>query len=120
MGGILAIYRPASFPILMLLSGHTDKPVTITEISEKINISKPAVSQAINALEDKLFVNRVYTKSDRRVVYVEITEKGNEAIENAFKKRNESFNKLLELLGEEDSETFLRLLEKISRLIGEI
>ena len=110
----------SEFPVLKLLSRSKEKPVTISEISEKIQISKPAVSQIINALEDKGFVNRVYTKTDRRVVYVEITEKGNEAIEQAVKKRNESVNELLKKLGEEDAETFLRLLEKISNILGEL
>lgn len=112
--------QPSEFPILKLLYAYKGKPVTITEISEKIQISKPAVSQIINALEDKGFVKRVYTKSDRRVVYVEITDQGNELIEIAIKKKNETFNKLLQQLGDEDAETFLRILEKISQIIVEL
>lgn len=110
----------SEFPVLKLLSKRKDKPVTITEISEKIQISKPAVSQIINALEDKGFVNRVYTKTDRRVVYVEITEKGTEAIEEAVKKRNEKINELLKQLGEEDAESFIRLLGKIANILGDL
>lgn len=110
----------SEFPVLKLLSKSKDKPVTISEISEKIQISKPAVSQIINALEDKGFVNRVYTKTDRRVVYAEITEKGTQAIEEAVKKRNESVNELLKKLGEEDAETFIRLLEKIANILDEL
>lgn len=110
----------SEFPVLKLLSRSKDKPITITEISEKIQVSKPAVSQIINGLEDKGFVNRVYTKSDRRIVYVEITEKGNEAIEQAVLKRNEHVNELLKKLGEEDAETFLRLLEKIANILGDL
>jgi len=44
-------------------------------------ISKSAVSQLINKLEDKNYVERTTFKSDRRIVYVRLTEFGEGVLE---------------------------------------
>ncbi len=53
---------------MIKMNSFENEGVTISALSELIDISKPAVSQMINTLEDKGYVERITTKSDRRRV----------------------------------------------------
>ncbi len=98
-----------------------DKPGTkITDLSVATEMSKPAVSQMLNALEGKGLIERVMTKSDRRVVYVKLTESG----EAQLKKTADHFSALLEEiveeLGQEDTAELARLFEKLYMIMEQI
>lgn len=94
--------------------------LTITEISEAILISKPGVSQVVNALEERNYVKRATTKKDRRIVYVELTDEGQETLKKMREAINERILGILEKMGEEDSETLLKLLDKFSLIMSEV
>lgn len=87
--------------------------VTISALSERLKISKSAVSQMINVLEDKGYVERITTKNDRRIVYVRLTEIGEQSLEKSLRSLLESLNQVFVRMGDEDTETLLRLLNKL-------
>lgn len=109
------------FHILQYLVNHASKDagVSITELSEHIEVSKPAVSQFVNALEEKGLVERVTTKKDRRVVYVAYTEAGYELVKNMRHVMNARVEAILDKMGDEDAAEFLRLFDKFSLIMGE-
>ncbi len=110
------------FHILQYLANHEQKEtgVSISEISENIEISKPAVSQLVNALEEKGLVERVTTKKDRRVVYVVSTEAGMTLVKNTRKGMNARVEAILDQMGDEDAAEFLRLFDKFSQIMSEL
>lgn len=108
------------FAIMKLLAAKKEEQMTISDISSRMQVSRPAISQVINALEDKDYVKRVHTKKDRRLVYVVLTKNGFDAVDLMNKRRNEKIKLLFDKLGDEDTDTFLRLFEKISHIITEI
>ena len=91
--------------------------VKISTLSELLDISKSAVSQVINALEDKGNVVRITTKNDRRVVYVRLTESGEECFAKELQVFFNGMNKIFTKMGEEDTEELLRLLEKLYAIV---
>ncbi|WP_019850091.1 MarR family winged helix-turn-helix transcriptional regulator [Desulfitobacterium sp. PCE1] len=106
--------------MLKLIKHHSGKGgITISTLSEHFEISKPAVSQMINALEDKNYVERITTKSDRRMVYVRLTELGEEALAEAFHEMQGKLEIYLEKMGEQDMETLIALLDKLHRIMKE-
>lgn len=54
------------------------KQYTIKALSQRLAISKPAVSRAIDALEKLEFVRRAQDVKDRRIVFITRTPKGYE------------------------------------------
>lgn len=60
---------------LMLLGA-----VSMTEISMRLEISKPAVTNLVDRLEKKKFLKRVPHAEDRRVILLEILPKGKKVI----------------------------------------
>ncbi|HHY28712.1 MAG TPA: MarR family transcriptional regulator [Desulfitobacterium dehalogenans] len=106
--------------MLKLIKHHSGKGgITISTLSEHFEISKPAVSQMINALEDKNYVERITTKSDRRMVYVRLTELGEEALAEAFHEMQGKLEIYLEKMGEQDMETLIALLDKLHQIMKE-
>lgn len=97
----------------------TSPYVKLSDISELLKISKPALSQIIKKLEDKELVERIFIRSDRRITPVRFTEKGTDI----FKKENEYMLKvtqsIIKKMGEEDTETFISLLRKLYSIVSE-
>jgi len=83
--------------------------IQMSEISSNLEMTKPALSQLINKLEDAELVERIFQKSDRRATYIKITEKGNKLFEGEREKFRESLKNILARMGEKDSKEFIRL-----------
>ncbi len=98
-----------------------EKPgAKITDLSVAAEMSKPAVSQMLNALEDKGLIERVMTKSDRRVVYVKLTDSGATQLKKAADHMTALLEEIIEGLGPEDTAELARLFEKLYRIMEEI
>lgn len=104
---------------MIKMNSSETEGVKVSTLSELLDISKSAVSQMINALEDKGYVERVTTKSDRRVVYVRLTENGEERLAMELKTFLQGMDKVFKKMGEDDTEELLRLLEKLYSIVCE-
>src|SRR5512140_1201383 len=60
---------------LMLLGS-----VSMTEISDRLEITKPAVTNLVDRLKEKKFLKRILQPKDRRFIRLEILPKGNKII----------------------------------------
>lgn len=107
--------------MLKLIKGHSagEQGVTISNLSELSEITKSAVSQIINALEDKGYVERLTTKNDRRLVYVRLTESGSRCLSRQLKLFLKGIERIFAKMGEEDTRELLRLLEKLYSVLSE-
>ncbi|EIA19516.1 MarR family transcriptional regulator [Listeria fleischmannii subsp. coloradonensis] len=54
----------------------SDLGVSVAEIGKRLRISKPSVTQQINALEKKGLITRIQNPADKRAAYLNFTEKG--------------------------------------------
>ncbi len=82
---------------------------TTAEISKKLMLSKPAVSQMMRSLEEKEYTQRSICADDRRMILVEFTNKGRKIFceeMQFFEKWNAS---VFERMGKEESVEFIKL-----------
>src|ERR1035438_7496888 len=56
------------------------KLTTSSELSEKLRVSKPAVTAIVTKLLDLGYLNKVQCNEDRRFFYISLSEKGNSLI----------------------------------------
>ena len=54
--------------------------VSMTEISSRLAITKPAVTNLVDRLEQKKFLKRLPDTHDRRVIHLEILSKGKKVV----------------------------------------
>jgi len=94
--------------------------VKISEISRCSSISMPGVSQTISSLVKQGYVKRITTDSDRRLVYVNLTPKGR-ALETQISDSSfQLYDEATDILGPEDTQTLICLLEKLSEAFDSI
>lgn len=89
-------------------------------IAEQMMLSRPATTHLINDLEQKGYVERIMTSADRRVVYLKLTQEGEERLVSGEKKMMEFFDRIMDLLGEDDTDELIRLQNKLCDIITQL
>ena len=91
-----------------------EKPGTelfgLSELNSYLNFTRPNLSQTINKLEDKGYVERVVLTDDRRVTYIRLTENGLKTVTDGFNDLFSRLEKISKILGEEDTEKLIDLV----------
>ena len=84
----------------------------VSEISEMMGVTSPTVTQSLNALKAKGWIERTTDQNDRRVVRIKLSQDGEEVIRKAIQETEASFSELIQYLGEEESNKLAELLIK--------
>ena len=82
------------------------------ELSEILNISVTSLNETLNKLEQQGFIRKVPSPSDKRVLLVELTQKG-----RALEFKNHEDIDIFDSLSEEEKE---ELNDYLNRLMGEL
>ena len=82
------------------------------DLSEILNISVTSLNETLNKLEHQGFIKKVPSPNDKRVLLVELTEKG-----RALEFKNHEDIDIFDALSEEEKE---KLNEYLNRLMGEL
>ncbi len=64
----------------MILTIHFHQPCKMSQIAKSTHLTLGSVTQAIDKLEAKGYVKRVRSSEDRRVVFVDLTTKGQQVV----------------------------------------
>ncbi len=91
----------------------------VSEISKLLHVTPPTVTQTIKSLEASGLVERTSDPSDRRVVGITLTKKGDLVVVQAADTFASSLHGLMEYLGEEQSNQLAELLTKVVRYYRE-
>jgi DNA-binding MarR family transcriptional regulator len=91
----------------------------VSEISKQLYVTPPTITQVLNSLEANGLIERQIDKTDRRVVSVKLTKKGEIVTQQAEEAFSASINGLIEYLGEEQSNQLADLLSKAFRYFNE-
>jgi DNA-binding MarR family transcriptional regulator len=88
-------------------------PLEPRQIADAASSSRASVSSALNTLERNGFVVRVRGSADRRLVTVELTEKGAARMAEAFAAANDRERRIVGALTASERRTLTGLLAKI-------
>jgi DNA-binding MarR family transcriptional regulator len=109
-------YKPSEMHVLHCLKGWGDqkkRELTVSEISKTLQVTSPTVTQLIKGLEARGVIERRIDPTDRRVVYLHLTPKGEMITQKSAQELHQRLNGLVEYLGEEQSEQFAELLVQV-------
>jgi Transcriptional regulators len=90
------------FHILRFVRKGSD---SMSELATAKNISRPAMSQAVEVLVKKRLLKRVHSTQDRRYVELSLTDSGNALLDAVFKDTREWMKELMSDLDAGDLET---------------
>src|SRR5258705_11955132 len=99
--------------VMLVMSFNEDKQaLTVTEISNLLQVTPAGVTHLINPLEEAGYIERLPDPHDRRIVRIGLTDKGTQTAETLISEVQENLIGLVNHLGEEDSKTLIRLMSK--------
>ncbi|WP_249226118.1 MarR family winged helix-turn-helix transcriptional regulator [Oceanobacillus jordanicus] len=86
---------------------------TVRQISEAVLINTGSITYVIDKLETKGLLEREHCKEDRRVVYIQITNKGTQLMQEIFPKHQQVIENLFEGVSKEDMRVVIETLKKV-------
>ena len=90
---------------------------SISELATAKNISRPAISQAVEVLVKKGLLTRIQSTQDRRFVELTLTEAGNNLLDTVFKETRTWMKERLSKLSAEELETISKAMESLKKML---
>jgi DNA-binding MarR family transcriptional regulator len=109
-------YRPTHQAVFQWLSPDGDR---VTDLAERLGMTRQSVSELIDYLEERGYVERMPDPKDRRAVLVRRTERGWKVNRVARVVVEEVQAGWAQQLGREDFDALVRLLRRLVVLIGQ-
>jgi DNA-binding MarR family transcriptional regulator len=100
------------------LNREAKEGLTITELVERLAITQPTVSDSVQSLVKKGFVTKCPSPSDRRIVYISLTEMGRAEAEQ-LTQWPDFLIEAIDSLSEEEQAVLARSLVKMVRSLHE-
>lgn len=107
-----------SASILVFMKRHSKIRAQMSEIESKYGFVKSTLTAATDVLVKAGYVKRYRTDEDRRAVFIELTEKGNEKANEIEKSMREYINEKLSVLSEEQFEKLLDAFSTIKDTVN--
>lgn len=95
-------------------------PLRMSVIAEALQLTAGAVTSASDKLIERGYVMRERDDKDRRVVYLNITEKGRDTMKELRMQGRETMKQVFSHLSENDLRQFIELFEVASGKVTEI
>lgn len=96
----------------LMIAKENNTQLCMSDLSQLIDITKPAASQAVSKLERMGMIKRSWAKRDRRRVMVNLTPKGLVALEHLYENIIEFIIEKLHKMEDDELSFFVRLMDK--------
>jgi MarR family transcriptional regulator, organic hydroperoxide resistance regulator len=93
---------------------NKEKTISISDIAKQFKVSLPTATVFSDKLVKMNIIKRKKTKTDRRIVNISLTEKGENLLKKAMKQRHQKVSKLLSYLSTKDKMQLLSILKNLS------
>jgi DNA-binding MarR family transcriptional regulator len=91
---------------------------SLSELATAKNISRPAMSQAVDILVKKGLLTRVQSTQDRRYVELALTDAGNNLLDTVFQETRKWMKERMCDLSADDLETMIKAMEVMKKIAG--
>lgn len=116
--GVLPSYIRYLETVLNLKETH--EKVKVSDLSSALNLPRPGVTRTVSSMVEKGYLNKISSKEDGRVTYIEISNKGMALFE---KFNREFFNDLSSSLNHisiEEADIMIETIEKFYQVMCEM
>jgi DNA-binding MarR family transcriptional regulator len=105
----------AQLGVLLYIQGR--QPVSSKQIATEFGITKSAVAQFLDGLDQVGLITREHDPGDRRFVYVGLSPAGEAQAQALHDRRKAFFTKLADVMTDEEMRTMIRVQQKMVRQI---
>lgn len=93
---------------------------TTTGLAEAFSVQKSAITAIINRLVDKNLIMRTYDETDRRFIFLTLTEEGKVLYEKTEEKIYNLVRSIITQFDPNEIENFISTYEKLAKIIREM
>ena len=90
---------------------------SMSELAIAKNISRPAISQAVDVLVKKGLLTRIHSTTDRRYVELELTDEGNALLDTVFKETRGWMKGQMSTLSADELETIAKAMDIMKKML---
>ena len=105
---------------LHIIEAIGENEITMNELSDKIGITMGTASVAVNKLTEKQFLERSRSNTDRRKVFVKLTQKGKVALNYHGNFHSTILERITDDIPKEKLDTFVEVFETIMRNLNKV
>ena len=105
---------------LHIIEAIGENEITMNELSDKIGITMGTASVAVNKLTEKQFLERSRSNTDRRKVFVKLTQKGEVALNYHGNFHSTILEKITDDIPKEKLDTFVEVFETIMKNLDKV
>ena len=95
-------------------------PLTVGQLAERLQVSMPSASLMLHRLEEQGLTTRTRDAEDRRLVHVQLTEKGEAEVRAAAGFKREVVGRVLAQFTQAELESLLTVLGAVERALDEL
>ncbi|WP_226529177.1 MarR family winged helix-turn-helix transcriptional regulator [Metabacillus niabensis] len=99
---------------------HKAGTCTSTELAEVFDVKKSAITAIVNRLTEKELIKRTRDESDRRVIYLTLTDKGKVLFEKTEEKIHKLVESFITSFDEKEIESFIETYEKLNEQLDNL
>lgn len=96
-----------------------DEPRSMSVIAKSLNITVGTLTTNMNSLEEKKYILRERSKTDKRVVLVNLTEKGRKAFFHHRDFHRRMIHSIVKDLEEDEMKVLIRCLQNLTKFFNE-
>ena len=111
--GFIAAPQVTTSQMVTLIRIYEKVTTRVGILSKELHVSAPTITGVVDRLLRNGYLRRTHDKQDRRVVNVELTDKGRGLVEHILSEINKRWYRILIHLSEKEREDYLRILKRI-------
>jgi len=104
----------------VIMARYSGRRLISTQLATKLGITRSAISQIVNKLEGEGIIRRVPDEVDRKIAYIELSEKARETYEEESAIAEEFVGRVLDEFGVSKLDKLLALADEFSKTINEL
>mgnify|MGYP003307152144 CR=1 FL=1 len=104
----------------IIFAGYEGERLISTQLAKRLCITRSAVSQIVNSLEERGVLKRVADPVDKKIAYVELTDSSMEVYQNAKESAENFVGKIVETFGRDNLEKLLVLSNEFWEVVENI
>jgi DNA-binding MarR family transcriptional regulator len=91
---------------------------SVSELAAAKNISRPAISQSVEALVQKGLLTRIQSTQDRRCIKLALTVAGNNLLDTVFKKTRSWMKERMSGLTADEFNNIMKAMDALKKMLG--
>lgn len=105
--------KPLQIAILAFLIENKDEVIYQKDLENEFQISKAAISDVLNTMENNNMLKKVQEENDARKKRILLTDESYENYKNMESEKQEAIDSILKDISKEDLEKFIEVAEKL-------